>query len=305
MAMRLLILVLYGVLLFLAFNQLDSYMLDLIAALRGQLILVSFLPVGLCYFYSKKVASSLLVLSTILTLVHFKPYSSNQREVGDIKVTQINLQYSNPNLQQIIYNQMIEEKNDILVLLEFNDTQRHVLDNLNTEYHLFGYAEVEGAPFGIIVISKLPIIQKQIKRFDNPKLGYVKLSFLHNNIMLNSLVFHPPSPRDRTLWTQRNSVLSKVQNEIKTLGGNWLIAGDFNTVPWSRYFIEADNNCFDRSGFYVTWPSKIQFNGSPVLGLPIDHCIASEKIRLTNINTSFVKGSDHRSLTYEVKLSKQ
>ena len=71
----------------------------------------------------------------------------------------------------------------------------------------------------------------------------------------------------------------------------------------SKYISES--SCFDRRGFYITWPSKIQFNGLPVLGLPIDHCIASEKIRLGNIKTSFVKGSDHRSLTYEVKLSKQ
>lgn len=140
----------------LAFNQFDSYFFDLAASLRGLLIVFSFLPAFFLLWCNKKLSLSLIALSICLVLFHFKPYSSSEvTQNKDIKVAQVNLQYSNPNLANIITSQFINAQNDILVLFEFNDTQRHVLDELNTQYHLFGYAEVEGAPFGIIVLSSL------------------------------------------------------------------------------------------------------------------------------------------------------
>ena len=302
--MRLILLVIYILIILLAFNQLEGYLFDLVGALRGVLIICSLLPAILLLLWSKKLSFCLVFLSIGLVLFHFKPYSSSEAvKNSDIKIAQVNLQYSNPNLAQIIDSQFLGTQNDILVLFEFNDTQRHVLDELNTQYHLFGYAEVEGAPFGILVISKLPIVQRQIKRFDNPKLGYVKLSFLYNNIMLNSVFFHPPSPRTHTLWSQRNRVLSEVSNEIKNLKGSWLVAGDFNTVPWSRYFIKTKSSCFNRAGFYTSWSFNNQLSDLKVLGLPIDHCLVSEDISLSNVGVNSVNGSDHKLLHYELTFS--
>ena len=302
--MRLLFLFSYIAILMLAFNQFDGYLFDLAAALRGLLIVCSFLPAFFLWWWSKKLSLSLITLSIGLVLFHFKPYSSSEATQNtDIKVAQVNLQYSNPNLANIITSQFINAQNDILVLFEFNDTQRHVLDELNTQYHLFGYAEVEGAPFGIIVLSKLPIVQRQIKRFDNPKLGYVKLSFLHNNVMLNSVFLHPPSPRTQSLWSQRNLVLSEVAKEIKNLKGSWLVAGDFNTVPWSRFFINNKSSCFNHAGFYTSWSLKNQLSDLKVLGLPIDHCLVSEDVSLSNVGVNSVSGSDHKLLHYELTFS--
>ncbi|MCP4585209.1 endonuclease/exonuclease/phosphatase family protein [Pseudoalteromonas sp.] len=302
--MRLILLVIYILIILLAFNQLEGYLFDLAGALRGVLIICSLLPAILLLLWNKKLSFCLVFLSIGLVLFHFKPYSSSEAvKNSDIKIAQVNLQYSNPNLAQIIDSQFLGTQNDILVLFEFNDTQRHVLDELNTQYHLFGYAEVEGAPFGILVISKLPIVQRQIKRFDNPKLGYVKLSFLYNNIMLNSVFFHPPSPRTHTLWSQRNRVLSEVSNEIKNLKGSWLVAGDFNTVPWSRYFIKTKSSCFNRAGFYTSWSFNNQLSDLKVLGLPIDHCLVSEDISLSNVGVNSVNGSDHKLLHYELTFS--
>ncbi|MCQ8881414.1 endonuclease/exonuclease/phosphatase family protein [Pseudoalteromonas shioyasakiensis] len=302
--MRLILLVIYILIILLAFNQLEGYLFDLVGALRGVLIICSLLPAILLLLWSKKLSFCLVFLSIGLVLFHFKPYSSSEAvKNSDIKIAQVNLQYSNPNLAQIIDSQFLGTQNDILVLFEFNDTQRHVLDELNTQYHLLGYAEVEGAPFGILVISKLPIVQRQIKRFDNPKLGYVKLSFLYNNIMLNSVFFHPPSPRTHTLWSQRNRVLSEVSNEIKNLKGSWLVAGDFNTVPWSRYFIKTKSSCFNRAGFYTSWSFNNQLSDLKVLGLPIDHCLVSEDISLSNVGVNSVNGSDHKLLHYELTFS--
>ena len=302
--MRLIFLFCYIAILVLGFNQFDGYLFDLTAALRGLLIVCSFLPAFFLLWWSKKLSLSLIALSIGLVLFHFKPYSADTKANNtDIKIAQVNLQYSNPNLSQIIKSHFVEEQNDILVLFEFNDTQRHVLDELNTQYHVFGYAEVEGAPFGIIVISKLPIVQKQIKRFDNPKLGYVKLSFLYNKVMLNSVFLHPPSPRTQSLWSQRNLVLSEVAKEIKKLKGSWLVAGDFNTVPWSRYFINNKSSCFKRAGFYTTWSLKNQLSDLKVLGLPIDHCLVSEDVSLSNVGVNSVNGSDHKLLHYELTFS--
>ena len=121
--------------------------------------------------------------------------------------------------------------------------------------------------------------------------------------MLNSVFLHPPSPRTQSLWSQRNLVLSEVSKEIKNLKGSWLVAGDFNTVPWSRYFINNKSSCFKRAGFYTTWSLKNQLSDLKVLGLPIDHCLVSEDVSLSNVGVNSVSGSDHKLLHYELTFS--
>lgn len=302
-SMNFILFILYSCILILAFNQVDNYWFDLIASLRGQMLAFSLLFAMACVHKAKKLGAVCVVLSTVLIFHHYNYFNQADSQPGDIKIAQANVHYSNPYLTDIINTQLVNSDNDILILFEFNDKQRHLLSELKGRYHLFGYAEVEGAPFGIIVISKHPIIQKQIRYLGNPKLGFVQLNFLFKDTVVSTILLHPPSPRNQLLWEQRNYLLSKVDQQMLQLKGHWFIAGDFNTVPWSRYFLNHNYSCSQQGRNYASWSAVENKLAISLVGLPIDNCIVSQGTRLSGVHTQVIKGSDHHLLSYQLSFS--
>ncbi|QLE09392.1 hypothetical protein HYD28_10745 [Pseudoalteromonas shioyasakiensis] len=61
--MRLILLVIYILIILLAFNQLEGYLFDLAGALRGVLIICSLLPAILLLLWNKKLSFCLVFLS--------------------------------------------------------------------------------------------------------------------------------------------------------------------------------------------------------------------------------------------------
>ncbi|MEM5551990.1 endonuclease/exonuclease/phosphatase family protein [Pseudoalteromonas neustonica] len=292
----------YIFVLFLAFNKIDNYVLDLIASFRGQLIYCLVLISLLLFLKIKKTAMVLLSISFVLLLAHYAPFQSkfNITKEDKITVKLINLHYYNQHIKTVLQDFYEENTWDILVLQEFNDTHRSELTKFNEQFSLYGYDSVEGSPFGIVVVSRLPIIFRYLNTQENRKLGYIKLGFLKNDEVLYGFFLHPPSPRSKELWMQRNQLLRVLTTAVTSTDSSWFITGDLNTVSWSRYFpSDLGETCVDAYGIYSSWSPFSQLF-SEVTGVPIDHCIVSGNIKLREVYLSTIKGSDHRSLTFKM-----
>jgi endonuclease/exonuclease/phosphatase (EEP) superfamily protein YafD len=120
---------------------------------------------------------------------------------------------------------------------------------------------------------------------------------------VSTILLHPPSPRNQLLWEQRNYLLSKVDQQMLQLKGHWFIAGDFNTVPWSRYFLNHNNSCSQQGRNYASWYAVENKLAISLAGLPIDNCIVSQGTRLSGVHTQVIKGSDHHLLSYQLSFS--
>ena len=294
------------VLLILAFNPIQNYAADLIRSFRFQLLAICLL-LGITLLLLRALKLSLIIL--IMSGLCLHPWYSNSNITTDrktnystqINIKQINLSYSNQHVENQ-FKDIITQQWDILILQEFNDRNRNLLQPFLKRAHLFGYKEVEGSPYGIVVVSRLPILLKQQVRIDGDRLGYIKLQFLIAEKIITGFIAHPPSPRTEQKWQNRNLILNNLKNVVNKTPSPWFISGDLNTVPWSHfYYWQSHNSCYNTLPGYVTY-SSLGFIRSTFTSFAIDHCIVDASSEIDNVQVSDFKGSDHQLLSFTINI---
>lgn len=112
------------------------------------------------------------------------------------------------------------------------------------------------------------------------------------------VAIHPPSPVFAENLPVRDRILSELAPVVATLDGPVIVAGDFNSTPYTpafRAFVEAAGVAtFKR--FPATFPNRL---GD--LGLPIDHVMVRDA-RLWRLRALSSIGSDHRALAATILL---
>lgn len=285
-----------------AYGALDSfYVGDLLHSLRGQLLLSCILLAVLLQIKNKYLGSVALVISGLLITSHYFYSLGFDTEVKNdvLSVKQINLRYTNNNLIEH-FTDFNSDDRDLFILLEFSDKNRAQFAKIKPLFSRYGYKEIEGFPMGVAVISRYPIVYRQFVQVDGPKVGYVHLKILVTDRIVDIVVFHPPSPRNEKLWKQRNKLLTEVGALLKELGSLWVMAGDFNTVFWSRYLNTTLGKwCYSTKGYHTTWRS-VESIPAIIGGLAIDHCAVSREININEFDVFPFTGSDHSVLTYKL-----
>jgi endonuclease/exonuclease/phosphatase (EEP) superfamily protein YafD len=86
------------------------------------------------------------------------------------------------------------------------------------------------------------------------------------------------------------------------LGRRLVICGDFNTVPWSAQLGEFVESTGLRNAFAGSWPAYSWPSWSPLLRVPLDHCLVSEGISVRSREFGPSSGSDHFPLVVDLAL---
>lgn len=86
------------------------------------------------------------------------------------------------------------------------------------------------------------------------------------------------------------------------LGRRLVICGDFNTVPWSAQFGEFAESTGLRDAFAGGWPAYSWPSWSPLLRVPLDHCLVSDGISVRGRRFGPSSGSDHFPLIVDLAL---
>ncbi len=286
-----------------AFNPWQFYYADLLISFRFPLLAAALLFALLLLALKKLWLGGVIAIICIINLSSLVPLHSLEvvPSKAAITVKQINLNYNNPYVDMHLKN-LQNQQWDVLVLQEFSDLNRHLLTPFLNKASLFGYREVEGIPYGIVVISRLPIIHRQQVKLDGDRLGYIKLKLLLDKHPITAFIAHPPSPRTVAHWHNRNRLLSAMGNASSQESGPWFIAGDLNIVPWSGYFNWPNaQSCYAAANAYTSFaPAAVKH--TLITALPIDHCIFNQEFNLSSLDVSEFKGSDHKILSYTLNL---
>ena len=286
------------------------YYFDLLRNLYIQLLVCALFTLAALMFFNKKIATIGfgILFIVIVFLNKSQQMTPPEKPNHTLQVVQANIRYYNPTIKDV-YRSLKNMNADIYVLFEVNDTTRNEFIDLRDTYFDYGSLEIEGFPDGIGIISKYPIIkrtQHQIK-LGNKRAVIIELDLLVGTEVLTIIALHPPSPRSLTDWHNRNNVLARLQKliEVEEHQTMTLVVADLNTTPWSYYFPNNPhfNSCYEQLGHYVTWlPIDYTPLYSWLVGLPIDHCLFSEGLRISELQTHVVKGSDHLSISYTVSM---
>ncbi len=203
----------------------------------------------------------------------------------------VNVNTASGNVERV--GQVIQEYNpDLIVLEEVNDRW---IENLHPVTQFYPYAKVQPRPdnFGIGLYSRLPL-----KKISVVCLGVAEVPSLSALVeagseVLTVLAIHTLPPSGERYSQLRNEQLAAIPDLVREATAPVLLLGDLNVSPWSPYFkhLLRDTGLKDSSqgrGVQPTWPAD-----RPVWLIPIDHCLHSQRIIITDKRIGPFVGSDH------------
>ena len=155
---------------------------------------------------------------------------------------------------------------------------------------------------GLTLYSRVPIIDARLVFFGRAAVPNLLATLDVKGRHLTFVLTHLAPPFGGDLSGMRDEHLEEMAPRMRELPRPLLLCGDFNVTPFSGHFqrfVEASGLVDTRAGFgmQLTWPS---FAGP--LGIPLDHCFASEDLAIRNRTIGDSAGSDHLPVILDIAL---
>ena len=219
-----------------------------------------------------------------------------------VRVLSLNLLASNPRRNPTLDSLHAGEA-DIVVLQEFGPRWSRRLRAL-AELYPYSFPPPDGRYNSNVIFSRYPLVEAALLDPSDPHLSRwnrpIRAVADIDGRELVVYVVHPPTPRSREQWRQRNAELMWLGSLSRSLDGRRtrLMAGDFNTPPWSFLFgdLIAASGLGDASGGGLRMPTRQPRLLTPYLawlGAPVDHVLVSPDIMVTNYFVGANTYSDH------------
>lgn len=293
------------------------WVLDNLLGLHNFLYLYFFCLFLFFVFKKKNISVLLTIFSCVLFYFLSDTGSHSEYKLNENKKYQIfstfqyNMFFNQPSIKNI--ESIIKEKEPDFLIFQELTTEMGI--NLYNKYkdiykYSIGRKPKEGFPNNQLFMSKYEILEGKIEEFENRKYRVIEASINLNGEEVFFYVMHPPSPKTKKNWENRNFLLNEANLTLLTQKNPFLLIGDLNITPNSNQF----KHIFEE-GFYNfnllkkgnTWHAfNIPFVSEYLLINEIDLSLSSKNIYLIekknfeNINTS-----DHYPVFSVFKLLKQ
>lgn len=210
-----------------------------------------------------------------------------------VSLIALNLLYRQP-ATEATRNYLERKSADLLVLSEFTPRWQEKLAVLSRRYP-YSVTRPRENPWGIAVYSQYPIQEVEDLDLGDDQSSHLRLLVQLPRGLAEVYAIHLASPQRPHQARQRNTQIRRLARRIAAAdpGLPKIVAGDFNTTPFSPYFSDLLRDAGLRDGrrpfgLHVTWPMW------PVpLWIPIDHCLVSDSVNVTRVATGTSTGSDH------------
>jgi endonuclease/exonuclease/phosphatase (EEP) superfamily protein YafD len=217
---------------------------------------------------------------------------------GPLKVVTVNVSYRQFLARRLL--EIVREADpDIVVVQELTPHAERVLADLDTafphfrkfpadrQYGIGLWSRYEIESGATIALGRLPAIEARVL---GPSGSFTVIGV------------HLSAPVTRRRATARNQQLNELAARSAAVGGPLIVAGDFNTTPYSPYFAEwldAARLTDSRRGRTLSpsWPTMLQW-----LGIPIDHVAVNDGFTILSHRQLPNFESDHFGALVEVAL---
>lgn len=262
------------------------------------------------------VALFLLRLATALPA----PAPTHQTDTTpSLKILSANLLFSSPETARIL--DWINEKNpDIITFQEYSEVVHPIIAEALRERYPHSEAIPENSPHGVAFYSRLPFKRIPLPEADHKALKFAgrrhdqlaQYEFQINGKPITFFATHPPRPSGPHGYAQRNTeiiLLGRLITDCKTPA---IIAGDFNTTPWSPYFHDLIKQGHLQSAdggptMHNTWPARdilrlgrFRPPFQEAFGIPIDFILTTPALTPGNFERGPAVGSDHFPIYAEI-----
>lgn len=218
-------------------------------------------------------------------------YSINQGG-EQLKVLQFNVLSSNRAHDETV-NRVLQLNPDLVSFQEVSlDWAKALESGLAEKYPYYEVSRNPDQSQGIAVFSKYPIKNPKTIAWSGTVNIAGQISVGKEDI--NFLCLHTRSPTTRIKWNTRNAHLAQAKDYITEKGGEFLVLGDFNTVPWDKRLLsfKSSTNLKDsRKKLTPTYPTWNPFLGQ----IPIDYIFYSSGIGCDSLDAVRIT-SDHKAI---------
>lgn len=278
---------------------------DLLSHFRIQYIVLIGLVLCVSLFYKKHLVS--LILSACLAVHGFDIYRS-QKPIdiaGSYSGTTVRVMSSNVLATNTAYDKHIEYikslNPDVIVFLEYTHDWDRVLDKALSEYPHRLRVPAHHA-FGIAMYSKLSIYEGSAPFLVHEDRKSVDATLEVDDKLLRIFGSHPMPPLSEKLYEVRNEHLQKLGETAHAYKDPMVVLGDLNITPWSdhfRQFVELGKLRDARrgQGLFTTWATNLL-----PIQIPIDHVLVNDHIRVSDMGTSELLGSDHKAIWADLQI---
>jgi endonuclease/exonuclease/phosphatase (EEP) superfamily protein YafD len=271
--------------------------LELATHFRLQYLLVGLFSLVLYGLAKRRVEILLclfcLGLNGIEVLPWYFPAAAQPEAQQPLRVMVSNVLTSNQRYEDFI-RYVKQEQPAVLVVMEIDEAWQKQLRGLK---QILPYKiEIPSTDnFGIAIFSKYRLEQPKTMNWGAG--GYVVPSLTATITIgktpLTLIATHPLPPLKPDYFMFRNQQMRELADYVNRLENSAIVMGDLNMSMWSPYFrefMQATKLHSSRQGFgpQPSWPVD-----SPLLQIPIDHCLVSPKIRVVNNRIGQDIGSDH------------
>ena len=244
------------------------------------------------------------LLFTLIFSIHsaqIAPYYQNAAQPAangpEIKIFSSNFLVSNDDFETI-QKVIADEQPDFVQILEASYAWNKEKAMFEKDYPYITISEKTGS-FGIVAASKYPA------EFEHFSLnGYEALSTILtvNDSRVRVISVHPFPPSRKDLAMLRNQQYIELISKINSSTAHTVLVGDFNSAPWSPWFIKLIDSTTLRDaalgfGIINTWNADI-----PLLKIPIDHVLISPDIAVLNFKRASALGADHYPIVATLRL---
>lgn len=293
-----------------------SLYLELASHFQVQYFIIALiLLVGLCVCRRKWFIFLGILLCTILAMQILPWYLLPQRllpqEPVDLRVLIANVNTRNTHYEKVLDLVRLQQP-DVAIFMEVDKAWKSQLDTL---LDLLPYSSGQTSPnqFGLLVYSKLALNDTRLEFFGNDHKVSVITQLWVQNEPVTLVATHPVPPIRSDIFHSRNRQLDQVGQYLATVDQRRILAGDLNITLWSPYYrrlerVSGLHNARDGFGILPTWPVPVEFQNIPLwlallLSIPIDHCLVSPGLEVTNIYPGSNTGSDHKPLIVDLRIT--
>jgi len=206
-----------------------------------------------------------------------------------IRIASANVLATNPDAAALI-GVLRSADPDVFAVLELTEPFMRSLANFTATYP-HRVLLPEPGTFGIAVYSRWPLGRADVLNLEG--VTAIDVLVAGNGSPWHFVAVHLVPPMSRELAARRNAQLRKLAEHVRSLEAPHVVVGDFNLSPYSPHFgdflegTQLSSTLLGR-GPRLTWPSTF-----PLLGIPIDHVLASREFAVSGYFRAGDVGSDH------------
>jgi endonuclease/exonuclease/phosphatase (EEP) superfamily protein YafD len=244
-------------------------------------------------------AVAVAFLNLALVVPIYVPRADNDAATGQaLRVVSCNVLSRNPHREEVM-GFLREERADLVLLMEISPAWATALESLSDQYP-YRHVVPRTDNFGIAVLSQKPWRTIETIELGTAGVPSVVAEFGDGDSGFLFIGTHPLPPGSATMAAERNEQLRAVSEYVVAKRTTTILVGDLNVTSYSPYFgdllmLTGLRDTRQGFGIQASW-------GTPLIEIPIDHCLVSPGVAVVDRRVGGHMGSDHRPVIVDLRM---